>query len=580
MSASFNNVQKERIAAYRRVHRSSPDSQSDSQLPPPQEQLTGRERDLTTSGGGAWSNAAAPPPKRGQSGVAGLTSTPPPSQPAATATRGGGTGVNPVDRPKDSANDVTEYIFRLERQNDQLRQQLTAMAQTPGFDNSSLPSKLDHGEEGKREFLNSVLTQVESIISAHKAKAHAEVQKYKNEAEAAQLALKNLRLAIQQEGMDLSMAPAMIAFQRKQQLLQPNGSSVPSLGLQIPPEAQKLLETLSAELLNQLLSLKATDDVPAVVGQAVKGCFEGIVVHFTDQIYANTRFMDDANEVLRRELAEAREETRKVELAQESKRIELVTKHDADLQALRDELACFNKAADDDVAGNIQRRAFDEYAQLLSDSRRQLQQMRLELENERNHSAQVCLKLKAALQKRNDEFEKAVLAKAEDVVQQRERRIAELEARIAASAPPERRECGIQVGESLVSVPPRDQFVQQLMLSVKKDPRSTAQHNEMFEREVWKRTQALLAKYGDGTQSPVAPPPPVMPTPQTGYPTAQPAYRSESQPLQPPPHAAPQGHYYPSGQPLLTGHSGQGGPGEVVRPRYQAPSAAMYGFNN
>jgi hypothetical protein len=72
---------------------------------------------------------------------------------------------------------------------------------------------------------------------------------------------------------------------------------------------------------------------------------------------------------------------------------------------------------------------------LLAEARRQQTQLRIELENEKNHSAQVCLKLKAALQKRNEDFEKAVLSRAEEVVSQREKYIAELEAKLEARKP-------------------------------------------------------------------------------------------------------------------------------------------------
>ncbi|MGV2337287.1 MAG UNVERIFIED_CONTAM: hypothetical protein LVR18_25425 [Planctomycetaceae bacterium] len=85
------------------------------------------------------------------------------------------------------------------------------------------------------------------LITAHENEAQAEIRNVQAfEAETAQLALKNLRAAIQgQEGMDLTMAPAMIAFHRKQQAM---GAALPALGLQIPPEAQRLLEGLSQEL--------------------------------------------------------------------------------------------------------------------------------------------------------------------------------------------------------------------------------------------------------------------------------------------------------------------------------------------
>lgn len=536
-AAGLSAVQRDRIAAYRRSQtQHSPDSLSDSQgggRVGREPFFGGETRNLDRPPAASPWNAAVPSGASAPSGTVLTPSGPTPSRPNQAAA-----AKMPLSA---TSNELTSYIFRLEQQNDELRRQLVSVSEgqagSPAAGAQSAVSRMiDRGEEGKRQFLNDVLAQVESVITAHKNKAQAEINRYKHEAEAAQLALKNLREAIQQEGMDLTMAPAMIAFQRKQQQdrqrrgAEANEEQTP-LGLQISPDAQALLEQLSAELLAKLLTLKSSDDVPATVGQAVKQCFEGIVVHFTDQICRNTSFLDEANELLRRELHEARDDVRRLESAHEARRIDLVTRHDAEIQALRDEIACYQRAngdttarsggaarrlpggvgQDEDLSANVHQRAFDEYAQLLTDARRDVQSLRLELENERNHSAQVCLKLKAALQKRNDEFEKAVVSRAEDVVQQRERRIAELEKQLLAKEPPSKIDVNIQVGESLVGLPGLDQFVPQLLASVKKDPHSTRANNDLFEREVWRKTHELLTKYGNSVATAALPPQPSPP---------------------------------------------------------------------
>jgi hypothetical protein len=135
----------------------------------------------------------------------------------------------------------------------------------------------------------------EVVVQAHRNKTEAEVQKYKSEAEQAQQALRSLRNAIQQEGMDLSLAPAMISFQRKPAAAKaPSGidthaddNGMSALSLSIPVEAQQLLEGIAEDILQKLVAVQKSDDVPNVVRGSVKASFESVIVYFTDQLMSN-----------------------------------------------------------------------------------------------------------------------------------------------------------------------------------------------------------------------------------------------------------------------------------------------------
>jgi hypothetical protein len=476
MSTPYSATQQSRVSNYRR--RQAPDSVSDSQAPPGDD-LYGTARPVPRQQSYGLPPAVAQPHLVGTPKQAfGPADHLQPAAPAAAAAA--------------APTDITSYIMQLEKQNVDIR------AQVLDLQASSRAPTLERGEESKRAFLNDVLAQVESIIDAHRNKANAEIAKYKAEAEQAAMALKNLRQTIQSDGLDLAMAPAMIAFQRKQHAA---GADAPPLGLSIPPDTERLLDGVATDLLATLLTVQGADDIGAVVRGAVKSAFEGIVVHFTDELCGNLDAQVAHVEALTAEIATARQESRTSQLAGEQQRVALATDHALELQALRDEMRAFQNAAGaDEVTGAVHDKAFAEYAGLLVDARREAAHYAQELENEKNHSAAVCLKLKAALQQRNGDFEKAVLGRAEEVVAQKDRMITQLERRLrereASAAARQQQDAACQAGEPMVSVPTADTFVAQLVSSVHKDSRAAAQQQDLFERDVWQKTQELLGKYG------------------------------------------------------------------------------------
>ena len=395
--------------------------------------------------------------------------------------------------------DLGQYILQLETQNQELRVTLSA-AQSGKH---SLVA--DRGEDEKRMFLNDVLSQVETVIQAHKNKTAAEVQKYKTEAENATLALRNLRNAIQQEGMDLTLAPAMMSFSRKSKQQEKSGNA--ALELSMPPESQQLLDNIAEEYLQKLLAVNSSDEVPHVVRTTTKSAFEAVVMHFTDQLCRNFEESESVIQTLRTENSALQEEIRTQQHLNESQKVQLVQHAEMEAQALRDQLRSFQVAASsgDEVAAAVNERALEEYTHMLIEARREANHLRQELDQERNHCAQVCLRLKTSLQKRNNEFESAVVNRAEEVVKQHERKIAELERQLSeytlTRGPRSVADRGVQAGEPSIVVPTHENFVPNVMSAVKRDPtRMNNPHNrEMFEQEVWRKTQELLQKYGSST---------------------------------------------------------------------------------
>lgn len=451
--------------------------------------------------------------------------------------------------------DVMSYILQLEQQNADLRRTIQELQQQQSV-LGSMPADPHSFEEQKRALLRDVLGQVEGIVSAHQTRSSAEIQRYKLEADRSNLALQTLRTAIQQEGMDLHLAPALISFHRRQQkqaqLLKAqvgrgaaasslrNGddndkenssgnnnnnnnagfSSFPGLaplGLSMPPAAQQMLDTIAEDLLVRLLSVQNSDDVPSEVRQAVKEAFYGVVVQVTDELVASSEAYEEMVSDLRRELNETREETRLMQLAFDAFRVQSEADRQNEIQVLRDELKTFYHASDQqqmllegggankhELTQTVHERAFSEYSAMLLDARRELEHMRVELENERNQSAQVCLRLKTALQRRNDEFERALVSRVEQVVADREARIADLERRLREKEgiPKAFRTFGTQAGEPSVRVPTSDSFVPTLLSAVGGGrDRSGLYANEEFERGVWRKTQELLSKYSESTRA-------------------------------------------------------------------------------
>jgi hypothetical protein len=398
-------------------------------------------------------------------------------------------------------------------------------------------------EEAKSQLLTDVLAQVEGLIATHKTQSAAEIARYRNEAERARQNLQQLREVIQQDGLELQLAPALVEFQRRQARLQrqraqrakdaggsaggdepdvgddddaPLTAATATLSLALGADAERMLEVISEELLLQLLSLGDTKDVPSAVRRAVRDAFDGLVAHFAEELSVNARGAEESVAALQRELDDAREGMRTMQLAFDAYRVQCEADRQHETSALRDEIRVLLHQTAGPAGGmtggaahvagqTMQERAFEEYAQLLADARRECDAQRQQAEAERTHSAEVCLRLKAALQRRSEEFERAVVARAEDVVAERDRRITELEEKLNVVSGTSRafRSVMCQAGEPAVHVPTADTFVPSLLSSMGKArgvfapaPRpDAAVPSDAFERGVWRKTQELLHKY-------------------------------------------------------------------------------------
>jgi hypothetical protein len=405
-------------------------------------------------------------------------------------------------------SDLTVYILDLERQNQELRNHISFLREALNHETQMASGagsggaerlRLAQTEEEKRVFLANILAQIEVVIEAHKNKTASEIQKYKLEAENAQLALKNLRHSIQQEGMDLTLAPAMISMQRRtNRAAHPDPAT--GIAVNLPPDAKALLDGVATDVLEKLMSVTSSDDVASVVRTAVVSSFESIVGFFTDQLIEASKSSELAVETTRAEMKAMQEDFRTQLSLSENHRVHLVQQGELEVQALRDELRAFHTAAaSDDVQATVHERALSEYTDMLVQSRHETNRLRQELETEKNHCAQVCLKLKSALQRRNAEFEKAVVTRAEEVVAARDRRIGELEASVrkySTDSARAVRHAAVQAGDAAVLLPTEDNFVGNVLSSVKKGVRANSANNEQFEKEVWRKTQELLTKYG------------------------------------------------------------------------------------
>ena len=512
--ASLSGAQQDRISSYRR--RRAPDSQSDSQARPWGD-LAGAPRAIESQHAASMRQTYNPTDNRGGPfGRASMDQLPPmmPPTPTPSSARAQQSqdpeawGPPPASKsgprtppPPHHDMDIRSYIFDLELQNRELRKQLET-ANSNVF--PATAALVGGSDDAKREFLTNVLAQVESIVEAHRNKANAEIHKYKTEAEQAKLALDQLRQVIQNEGLDLSLAPSLISFHKKQQRSADlgQGPAPTPLGINFPKEVDDMLHQVAVDILTKLQAVTDRDQLGGTTREAVRTGFQSVILHFTDEIVNATKRQERNLEQLRADLEDSRRQNRSLQLTHESKRVEMATEHSLEMDALRDEIRVLtaSTAGTDSLTAAMHEKAFAEYAQLLVEARREGTNLRSELDIEKNKSAEVCLKLKATLEKRRAEFEQELVAKAEEVVSQRDRLIAELEGRLrsreAEFAKREHRDFGAQAGEPLVTMPEKENFVPQILSGMHKGSRVAAQSNEMFERDVWRKTQELLAKYG------------------------------------------------------------------------------------
>ncbi|ORC87359.1 uncharacterized protein TM35_000221580 [Trypanosoma theileri] len=333
-------------------------------------------------------------------------------------------------------------------------------------------------QEERERYMNDVLAQVDVIVQAHRNKSEAEILRYKEEAETAKLALKQLREAIALEGVDLSMLPAAMAAlsgrplnvgkginmvksnknniqsrengegeedeEEKEGIMVEDNNAIISSKISTKTmmggdlsgitkimleKCKPLLTEASDAVLADLLRVEADDDVPTIVRESVRRGFEGLAQHLASLVadyvghYINeVRYLQQEREAARREL---REELN----ASEHQRLRMAQRYETEIRALRDELHAFHVAAaeGDELRATVHERALAEYTRLLAESRDEATSLRSQLEEARSDHATMCLRLKASLERRGAEFEAAVIKRAADVLKQRDHRIAELE---------------------------------------------------------------------------------------------------------------------------------------------------------
>ncbi|RNF10952.1 hypothetical protein TraAM80_01217 [Trypanosoma rangeli] len=513
--------------------------------------------------------------------------------------------------------EMTEYIMQIETQNRQLRQQVlelqeelqrrqqqthTMMGSYQQLADAVVGNKhsveigVEKGkihqhatndlhavfgeflsQEEREQYVNEILAQVDVIVQAHRNQSELIILKYKQEAEDAKLALKNLRKAIALEGVDLSMLPAALATlsgptratrsggyndndhstgeTRATNSNSPTSTEVDAAAAGIMTVMNEKCAVLVGEaadaVLGDLLRVEAGDDVPTVVRQSMQRGFEVLARHLalvvTEYIgycTAELRYLHKERETVCREL---REDLR----ASESRRLRMAQQHDTEIRTLRDEIHAFHVAGaeGDELKGMIHERALEEYTTLLVESRAESDSLRRQLEEERSDHATTCLRLKSSLQRRNTEFEEAVMRRAEELVRRRDAHIGELQQQLDASRRVEERRTkervtkGVQVqaAESIIldasnymsnvlslgsswkgassqlngrlatptqsrshskaaplppSLPPTPSAHPPMTPSALGRNDSGLQQDNSFEEEVWAKTMELLTKYG------------------------------------------------------------------------------------
>eukprot|EP00744_Colponema_vietnamica_P021428 GILI01030614.1.p1 GENE.GILI01030614.1~~GILI01030614.1.p1 ORF type:complete len:316 (-),score=69.32 GILI01030614.1:143-1090(-) len=295
--------------------------------------------------------------------------------------------------------------------------------------------------------------------------------------------------------MDLTLAPGLL---NSQKTLGSAGRANAS-DLALPPESELLLGGISQDLLRRLVALEDTADLATAVKEEVRRGFTLVVRHFSQQLVMAANDTAAAMADQRSEMDRLKDEMRTQLHMSETRRLQMVQQHDIEVTALRDELHAFNVAAsDDDIERNLHQRALEEYNRMLVESRTETAGLRKAFEEEKNHSAEVCLRLKSALQRRSAEFEKTIVEQAEELVRERELTIANLRKDIDVLRGPPKvfSNIGCQIGESCVVPVDADNYVGNVLRAMKKDPKSVGETTEKYERELWKHTQELIQRYG------------------------------------------------------------------------------------
>ncbi|RNF25748.1 uncharacterized protein Tco025E_01988 [Trypanosoma conorhini] len=306
-------------------------------------------------------------------------------------------------------------------------------------------------QEEREQYINEVLAQVDVIVQAHRNQSESMILKYKQEAESAKLALKNLREAIALEGVDLSMLPAVLATlsgptraacRGETRRTNPNSptttevdSAIAGIVTVMNEKCAALVGEAADVVLGDLLRVEAGDDVPTVVRQSVQRGFEALARHLASVVTEYIKYSTEELRYSHKEREAACRELRGELSASETRRLREAQHYETELRTLRDEIHAFHVAAaeGDELRGTVQERALEEYTALLVESRADADALRRQLEEERSDHATTCLRLKSSLQRRGAEFEEAVVRRAEELVGQREAHIEDLQQQLEAA---------------------------------------------------------------------------------------------------------------------------------------------------
>ena len=351
----------------------------------------------------------------------------------------------------------------------------------------------------RKAFLTDVLSQIEVVIQAHRNKTSSEIQKYKSAAESAQRSLKDLRETIEHEGMGLSLNPSMIAVKRKNR--RGDDKEEETSAMSLPPQAHALLEEIAKDVVHRILSAESAEDVPDAVHHEVRKAFRVLIDHFCEQVVSATKDSAAMVDEVKKDAESAKADLRLQLHSSEEKRVQQVRNHELEMSALRDELEAYHRAsASDDVQASLHQRALEEYNYILVEAKQEAASLRDALEEERTHSAEVCLKLKSSLQRRSAEFEKAVVERAEAAVSEKDAKIENLESEVKQlrGPPVATRDIAIQAGDSNLLVMNKDAYVGNVLKSIQRTPADNSVLDEQYERNLLRKTQDLIAKYGRG----------------------------------------------------------------------------------
>eukprot|EP01059_Diplonema_ambulator_P025571 TRINITY_DN42649_c0_g1_i1.p1 TRINITY_DN42649_c0_g1~~TRINITY_DN42649_c0_g1_i1.p1 ORF type:complete len:351 (+),score=93.34 TRINITY_DN42649_c0_g1_i1:58-1110(+) len=134
----------------------------------------------------------------------------------------------------------------------------------------------------------------------------------------------------------------------------------------------------------------------------------------------------------------------------------------------------------------------------LKKMRRECSIARDDLEEERQRVAMVCIHMKDSLERKNTQFERAVMTKADDLVRQYKHRAEEAERRLESLVPPKRMPTVTTSAQTEPEPAPQSYLANAVTASYRREHGiERAEHlaTLQFERDVMNKAQTLLQKY-------------------------------------------------------------------------------------